>query len=462
MIAAAAARAESAPARPRSVRGDRWHALRARADAPVDASSLGVFRVALGTLLVVAVIRHWAKGGIRDAFVVPTHFFSYDGLSFVRPLPGPGMYGVYAALAIASAALAVGLRTRVAAAVACVLFTYAHLCDETNYLNHYYLVSLVLGLAAVLPLGRALSLDVRREGGGAVPAWVLWLVRFQVALVYFYGGVGKLGTDWLLRAMPLRIWLAANGDFPGLGPLLRMPETAYAMSWAGAVFDLSVGFLLCLRRTRTLAYALVVVFHVMTARLFQIGMFPWVMIALTPVFFDASWPRRWLPARWVDGPRVAPTAMPRWGFPLACAWALVHVLLPLRSHLYPGDVLWTEDGYRFSWRVMLIEKAGSADFTATDPTTGATRQVRARDFLTPFQVKMMATQPDMIRKFAHMVADDDVAHGRSRPRITADVTVTLNGRRPARLVDPTVDLAAEPFRLGGTPWVLPSPRDSAP
>ncbi|MDF2697959.1 MAG: Vitamin K-dependent gamma-carboxylase, partial [Labilithrix sp.] len=47
-----------------------------------------------------------------------------------------------------------------------------------------------------------------------MPAWVLWLVRFQIGLVYFYGGVGKLETDWLFRAMPLRIWLAANGDFP--------------------------------------------------------------------------------------------------------------------------------------------------------------------------------------------------------------------------------------------------------
>jgi hypothetical protein len=431
--------------------------LEARATAPVDAASLGVFRFLLGALVVAAVIRHWVKGAIHDAFVVPTHFFAYDGLAFVRPLSGTGMYFVYAGIALAAASLAVGFRTRASAATTCVLFTYAHACDKTNYLNHYYLVSLLLALGSVLPLDAAFAVD--RSKRGPVPAWVLWLVRFQIGLVYFYGGVGKLETDWLLHAMPLRIWLAANGDFPILGPMLRLPETAWIMSWLGAAFDLSIAFLLVARRTRLFAYACVVAFHVVTARLFQIGMFPWVMIALTLVFFDPSWPRRVLPQRWI-GPAFFPsspaTSNAVWPIRLALAWALFHVLFPLRSHLYPGDVLWTEDGYRFSWRVMLIEKAGAADFTATDPRTGEKREVRARGFLTPFQVKMMSTQPDMIRAFAQMVADDAERRGEPRPRVTADVVVTLNGRAPARMIDPTVDLASRSLTRGT--WILPSPR----
>jgi vitamin K-dependent gamma-carboxylase len=452
------AAAASSHAPPANERVAAWSKrLVTRALAPIDAASLGVFRFLLGTLVVIAVIRHWAKGGIYDAFVVPTHFFAYDGLSFIRPLGGSGMYFVYAGIALASASLAIGFKARASAAIACVLFTYAHLCDKTSYLNHYYLVSLLLGLASVLPLDAALAIE--RRGPTQVPTWVLWLVRFQIGLVYFYGGVGKLETDWLVRAMPLRIWLAANGDFPLLGPLLRLPETAWIMSWTGAVFDLAIAFLLVNRRTRIAAYACVVFFHVVTARLFQIGMFPWVMIALTLVFFEPSWPRRWLPPRWI-GP-TSPTQASRsasWPMKLALAWAIFHVLFPLRSHLYAGDVLWTEEGYRFSWRVMLIEKAGAADFTATDPRTGAKREVRARDFLTPFQVKMMSTQPDMIRAFAWMIADESERRGEARPRVTADVEVTLNGRPPARLVDPSVDLAAEPVPLGKSPWVLLSPR----
>jgi hypothetical protein len=434
-----------------------------RALVPVDAASLGMFRFLLGALVVVAVIRHWIKGGIYDAFVVPTHFFPYDGLSFVRPLPGQWMYGVYAVMAIAAATLALGIRTRLSAGLACLLFTYAHACDKTNYLNHYYFISLALALATILPLDAALSLDRRhRDAPARVPTWVLWLVRFQIGLVYFFGGVGKLQTDWLVHAMPLRIWLPANGDFPLLGPILKMPWTAWAMSWAGAAFDLSIPFLLSWRRARPFAYACVIAFHVITSRLFQIGMFPWVMISLTLVFFDPSWPRRFLPERWIGAARGPLPPPKRWPLVVVLAWCTLHVLYPLRSYLFPGDVLWTEDGYRFSWRVMLIEKAGSVDFTAVDPRTGARRLVRARDYLTPFQVKMMSTQPDMIRAFAWMIAEEAEQRGEPRPRVYADAVVSLNGRPPARLVDPEVDLAAEPLRLGGTPWVLPSPRSSPP
>jgi hypothetical protein len=397
----------------------------------VDAASLIAFRFLLGALLVVAVVRQWAKGAIYDQFIVPTHFFAYDGLSFLRPLPGHGMYFVYAALGVAGVFLALGIQRRIAAFVACGSFTYCHFCDKTNYLNHYYLVSLLLGLAAVLPL------DGTRA---TLPRWMLWLVRFQIGVVYFYGGLGKLESDWLVRAMPLQIWLAGSGDFPVLGPILRLRETAWIMSWAGAAFDLSAPFLLWNEKTRKYAYAMVVAFHLITARLFQIGMFPWVMMAVTLVFFDPSWPRRYF-GRFLRGDGAATTS--RWALPLAAAWAMFQFLYPLRSHLYPGNVLWTEDGYRFSWRVMLIEKAGSADFTTTDPATGVKREVRVRDWLTPLQVKMMSTQPDMIREFAWMIADDAERRGAPRPRVTADVVVTLNGRPPARLVDPTVDLAAK-------------------
>lgn len=427
-------------------------ALRARAREPIDSASLGIFRVLLGGLLVIAVIRYWARGAIADAFVIPTHFFAYDGLPFVRPMPGASMYGVYALIGIAGGLLAIGWQARLSAAVAFALFTYAHACDKSNYLNHYYLVSLLLALAALLPLDAAFAWRGRET---MVPRWVLWLVRLQLGVVYFYGGVGKLGADWLFEAMPLRIWLAGAGDFPLLGPLLTLPVTAYAMSWLGAGFDLSVPFFLCSARTRPFAYVAVVVFHVVTARLFQIGMFPWLMIALTTAFFGPSWPRRFLsrPAPLTAAP------VPRWLPVLALGWATLQLLYPLRSHVLTRDVLWSEEGYRFSWRVMLIEKAGSAELTAVDPDTGESRLVRVRDYLTPFQTKMMSTQPDMIRAFAHMVADDAVARGYGRPRVYADVVVTLNGRPSTRLVDPRVDLASEPLRLGAAPWILPRPPD---
>jgi vitamin K-dependent gamma-carboxylase len=435
---------------------------------PVDIASLAAFRVLFGGLLFVAVVRQWAKGGIADAFVAPRFFFPYRGLEWIKPLPGSWMYGVYAAMALLALAFAAGLWFRAAALGLLVLFTYAHLSDAANYLNHYYLVSLLLGLSSFLPLGASASVDVlrrpelRRE---TIPAWMLTLLRLQIGVVYFFGGIAKLKSDWLVSAMPLRIWLAAAGDFPVLGPILRLRETAYVMSWVGAAFDLSIAFLLCARRTRPFAYACVCVFHLMTARLFQIGMFPWIMMACSLLFFSPSWPRRALAPLGLSrsAPRTSPALeppLPRLeGARLAAviAYALMQVVVPLRHWAYPGNVLWTEEAYRFSWNVMLVEKTGSLELHLRDPISGAEQQVRLREELTPFQVKMMATQPDMILAYAHHLADRAEARVGRRPQVFADVVVSLNGRAPTRFVDPSVDLAAERDGLGRRRWVLPAP-----
>src|SRR6185369_4772318 len=125
-----------------------------------------------------------------------------------------------------------------------------------------------------------------------VPAYCVYLLRFQLGVVYFFAGIAKLNGDWLLRAQPLRIWLAARADLPILGGFLAEPWVAWTASWAGAFFDLTiVGFLL-LPRTRRAAFVAVVVFHVATGLLFPIGMFPWIMVAAATVFFAPDWPTR--------------------------------------------------------------------------------------------------------------------------------------------------------------------------
>ena len=200
-------------------------------------------------------------------------------------------------LALLAVGIALGLFYRVCAALFFLGFTYVELIDQTNYLNHYYLISLLSGLLIFLPANRAGSLDAWRKPqlrADAVPAWTLNLLRFQIGLVYIFAGLAKISADWLLRAEPLRIWLAARSAIPLIGPLLSQLWTAYVASWFGAVFDLTVVFCLLCGRTRRMAYALVVVFHVATWVLFNIGMFPWVMLVAATVFFPADWPRHWL------------------------------------------------------------------------------------------------------------------------------------------------------------------------
>ena len=428
----------------------RWLRWRCRLATPVDAAGLAAFRIVFGSLLLVAVARYAAKGMIDQAFVEPRVFFPLFRL--LQPLPPPGMHLLFGLLGLLAVCLTVGFHARLASALFCLLFSYAHFSDLTHYLNHYYLVTLLTGLLAVLPSARLWSVDAARSRHPpepTVPTWTLWLLRFQIACVYFFAGVAKWRSDWLVHGLPLRIWLPTNGDFPLLGPLLMRPETAHLASWAAALFDTTIPFFLLWRRSRAFALVVAAAFHLLTIRLFRLGMFPFFMIGCSLLFLSPGWPRR-LFGR-ASAPRPASTApaplAPLTGAALL-AYLLLQICIPLRHHLHAGSVLWSERGYRFSWNVMLMEKTGVADFTLRDLRTGQQRPVRLRDHLTPLQMKMMATQPDMIRDFASMLAR------REGPGIAvhADVFVTLNGRPARRLVDPEVNLAAPDLPAG---WILP-------
>lgn len=422
--------------------------LLARAREPIAPASLTLWRVAFGLLMLVAVIRFFAHGWIHDFYIAPDYTFSYPGLSFIRRWPGPWMYVHFAVLGGLAICIAAGVAFRASAALFCVAFTYVELLDQTHYLNHYYLVSLLSGLCAFTPIGRRVR---------SVPRWCLWLLRAQVGLVYVYAGIAKLGADWLLSAQPLSIWLAANSDFPILGPLLSEPWIAYLASWLSTVFDLTIVIWLAIPRTRAVAFAAVVSFHVITAGLFRLGLFPWLMLANATLFFAPDWPRRLLE-------RPALTLAPAGGRPerdrFARGWLYivglyfaVQILVPFRHLAYPGDVHWTEEGMRFSWKVMVAEKAGLARFTVREPDSGRTWLVYPREYLTRRQEKMMSVQPEMIRQFAHHLAAVYRARGLANVEVRAEVYVALNGRRSRMLIEPTVDLAAEPFAFGPYSWI---------
>ena len=295
-----------------------------------------------------------------------------------------------------------------------------------------------------------------------MPHWAVLALRLQVGLVYVFAGIAKLQADWLLRAEPLATWLPARAGLPVVGSLLDERWLAFAASWGAAAFDLTLPFLLLWRRARPFAWAAAAVFHVATAALFEIGMFPWIMLGATLVFFTGAELRR-MAAR-LRGSRRAPRQVVFAGTsrPLAtlaaAALALffaVQLLLPLRHWLYPGDVLWTEEGFRQSWRVMVVEKTGHVTFRVKPPGE-ATRSVFPSAYLTQLQELQMSYQPDMILELAHHIAHE---YGPGT-EVRAEALVSLNGRRSQALVDPAVDLAVQPSSLAHKGWLLPSPRHS--
>ena len=441
---------------------------------PVDGAGLAVFRILFGLMMSAGLVRFMANGWIERFYGGSRFFFKYWGFEWVAVPAVPWLYVLFSVLALAALCIALGVFYRAAAAVFFLGFTYTQLLDVTNYLNHYYLVCLLALLLVLVPLHRTWSLDARcmpAHARGTVPAWALWLLRLQVGAVYVHAGLAKLTTDWLLHAQPLNIWFTARMETPIIGSLLDGLGIAYAASWGVFLFEMSVVPLLLWSRSRPYIYVVIVAFHALTRVFFDIGMFPFIMVVAATVFFAPDWPRTWLRARKGHAPTpapatvstpVAPVAPGRWhGLALAAmvAYAGVQVLMPLRHFLYPGDVVWNEEGMRWSWKVMLREKHGSVTYYVRTPGSAKELQVLPRRYLDSRQEREMAAQPDLILQLAHHIAQDFRARGHGDVEVRAEALVSLNGRPAQPMIDPEVDLSRVTDGLARKPWILPEPQD---
>jgi hypothetical protein len=418
---------------------------------PMSLAPLAILRITFGTVMVISCARFAWLGWIKEQYIDPVVHFPYAGFEWVVSLGYPGMYVLFGVMALAAAGVALGAWYRISSVVFFLSFTYVELIDKTYYLNHYYFVSIAAFLFCLVPAHRMFSIDVMRKPelrADAMPRWVLDVFKLQIAIVYVFAGLAKINHAWLIDAMPLRIWLPAQSDLPVIGPLMTLWWLPWVFSWAGMLFDCSVPFLLWNRRTRPYAYAAVIVFHVITGMMFQIGVFPLVMIAMTLVYFEPG------AARTEHSSSGIPVRMPRPLTIILAVHVVVQLVLPWRFLAYPGDLFWNEDGYRFSWRVMLMEKAGTAMFTVWDGRTGRGGIVDNSQFLNAHQEKQMSMQPDMIVQYAGFLRDEFTRRGVPRPRVTADVWVTLNGAPARRMVDPQRDLAQDEIGIGPSAWVL--------
>lgn len=419
----------------------------------ISVAPLVVFRMLFGVMMLGSIIRFWANGWIELLYLEPTFFFSYPGFAWVKPI-GSWTYGIFCLCGLSALGFALGYRYRLSATLFFLSFTYIELMDKTTYLNHYYFVSVVSFVMIFLPAHVSWSIDAWQDQSlrsSTVPAWTINSIKLLLGIVYVYAGLAKLNSDWLLHAQPLATWLPANTHLPLIGPLMSQTWVHYAFSWFGAIYDLTIPFFLLYKPTRPYAFFFVVVFHVMTRVLFPIGMFPFIMIFSTLIFADATFHERLL-AKLVSLFKLDATRFLQAGpYQSSLTWRsisrrvvgvvmLIQLILPFRYVTYPGELFWTEEGFRFSWRVMLMEKAGYVQFKVVEPQTGKARYVDNAEFLTPFQEKQMSFQPDFILEYAHFLADEYGKRGIQAPEVYVESYVGLNGRSSQQFVRPDVNL----------------------
>lgn len=428
--------------------------FRARLFGPVDIAPLIFFRIAFGALMFLEVVGCAAISLVRDNWIRPEMHFTYFGFGWVSAPPGNWMYALIAVIAVAAIGIMFGAFYRLSAALFAVGFAWFHLIEQSNYLNHFYLICLLGLVSLVIPAQRALSLDARRKPAlraPTAPAWTLWLLQAHIAIAYFFGGVAKLNGDWL-RGEPVRTWLHSGSLARKLGPAFQNEFSAYFISYSGLLIDLLIVPFLIWKRTRLPALFVAIAFHLCNSYFFDIGVFPYLSIAMTCLFLPPAWHRKVLRlGRAREHPRVY------WKessvvVAMLALYMAYHLFMPFRHWLYPGSPHWSEEGHRYAWHMMLRTKQGRAYFIVDDRTTGKLWRVRPEQYLSQRQFAKMSVHPEMLLQFAKYLrarwAPNDV-------KVYAVASVKMNDHKPALLVDPEVDLSREKFSLKPAKWILP-------
>jgi len=379
-------------------------------------------------------------------------------------LPGMGLYLLWTVLTVAAIAVMAGYRYRLALFIFTIGFIYAFLLDEALYLNHYYMVIIFCIIMLFVPANTHLSLDAQRKpsiASKSVPRWTLIVLIVQLEIILIHAGLVKLNPDWL-NLEPLRTWMVeSRPQFPPFFTTLTSDFGITLGAYGAILLHLIGAPLLLFRKTRLWVLSIYVLFHLMNHFVFNIGIFPWFTLFASTLFLDPDWPKKCFNRLAKEKVESEPnkvfvnplTVKHQFVLLLMFGWLLLQVTVPLRHWALPGNVAWNEDGHRFSWRMKLRSKRGSAIYTVISDDQRL--QVDPADYLTRKQYRKMICIPDMLLQFAHFLGDEWQRNGQTPTSVTVTATCELNGRPAQHMVNPELNLLLVSHEQLASEWILP-------
>lgn len=427
--------------------------LRTYLGTQVDNSPLVFFRICYGFLVFAESAGAIVTGWVDRVFIDTSYTFTFIGFEWMQALPGYGMYIYYGVMAISGICIMLGFLYRPSAFVFFVLWTGTYLMQKSSYNNHYYLLILLSAVMVLLPAHRYKSMDVRM--GRVTPRLTcarictLFFIG-QLIIVYTYASINKIYPAWL-AAEPISIWFKYKEDFWLIGGLLQEEWLHYFVSYGGILYDGLIVWLLIMRRTRWFGFFMSVFFNLFNSVVFHIGIFPYLMIALSVLFFPPKQVKEvFFPKK--PTASVKPMMLSKTWMAVLAIYFIIQIGLPLRHYFYEGDVHWTEEGHRMSWQMMLYSKSAFVNMYVVKKATGEKEQVDLKQYLSPKQINKMSGRPDMIWQFAQYMKKvyypEDI-------EVYAVGKCRLNKEKFRRLVRDDVDLASVKWeRFSHSDWII--------
>lgn len=430
----------------------------------IDNSALIVFRVFFGLLITIEAWGSIWTGWIRRTLIEPQFTFNFIGFEFLQPLPGEGMLWYYGVMGLFGIFVMLGFKYRLSMFAFGVMWASVYLMQKSSYNNHYYLLMLLCMIFVFLPMHRYFSIDAWRNKNLrsiSMPRWVWLVIVFQLWIVFTYAAIAKMYPDWLDGTLPA-ILMKSKQDYWLVGEFLQQGWVRYAIAYFGLLFDLLIIPALLWKKTRLPAFLAAIFFHLFNSFIFHIGIFPYLSLAFSLFFFPSEKINKWFLFHrkpYYDGDEVVVPKYRNLIVFLISGWFIVQIALPLRHWFFKDNVLWTEEGHRLSWRMMLRSKGGRSTFKVVEKGTTDTIYVKKSDYLSKKQLRAINSKPDMLWQFAQRLKEEYAERGKEI-EVYIDSRVRVNGRPAQQFIDPKVDMAAEKWEhFKHKDWILPSKLD---
>jgi hypothetical protein len=429
----------------------------------IDNSALIVFRIIFGLLCFLESVGAIFTGWIKTTLIEPKFTFNFIGFDFLQPLPGNGMYVYYFIMGCFGLLIMVGYKYRLSMIAFTVMWTTTYLMQKSSYNNHYYLLCLLSGIMVFLPANRYASIDAKLNPEIkkiSMPSWCKWIFVVQLLILYTYASIAKMYPDWLDLSVPRQL-LENKINYPIIGQLLQNQYLPFFVAYGGILYDGLIIPLLLYKPTRKLAFYSSIIFHLFNSVVFQVGIFPYLALAFSLFFFAPELVKKiFLKNKplYKDNQVIIPNYKPIL-IGATTIYFIIQIILPLRHHFINDNVLWTEEGHRLSWRMMLRSKSGYATYKVVDKNTNQETLINLNDYLTKKQQRLVTTRPDVIWQFAQHLKKDYKSKGQDIA-VYVSAKVSVNGRPHKTLINTKTDLASvkwQPFKHSD--WVLPSQLD---
>lgn len=429
----------------------------------IDNTALIIFRILFGLLCFLESVGAILTGWVKKTLIEPQFTFNFIGLNGLQPLPGHGMYIYYLIMGGFALLVMIGYKYRLGIISFTILWSGTYFMQKASYNNHYYLLILLSAIMAFLPANKYMSVDVKLNPSLksiAMPNWCKWVFIVQMFIVYTYGALAKIYPDWLDTTV-IELLMISKKNYLLVGDLLQQKTLHYILAYGGILFDALIIPLFLYKPTRKLAFALSIFFHLFNSFIFQVGIFPYLSLAFALFFFEPKIIHK-LFLKNKPFYNKNEVIIPSNNSPfliLFGVYFLIQIALPIRHYFIKDSVLWTEEGHRLSWRMMLRTKHGIAKFTVLDKATQEIINIKLSTYLTKKQEQLICTKPDVIWQFAQRLKQRYKAQGQD-VSVFVNCKVQVNGKPYKQFIKPDVDLANVEWQtFKHNDWILPSKQD---